>query len=401
MVDYFTDYLSSGDWPDGTLDPVRWPDVRPSDATPVITAGQLELTVEPGQPGVFAVKSATAYNGPYYGLVAPGDGVTVQVDMSGANVSTRSADLTILFSYVDLSINAVVAPFAQMYISRASTRKLALEYWDGASLDGYLELTYSPVTHAWLRMRLDALGVLVFESSPDGIAWAEMLRGPTFPIAPALVDISVSGDGGTARLSSLQISSTTPSGGNEVGGGGGTAPAAPPKDAYVPIADPADDPPTPASPRTPDKNKLVPAATKTCKSILDLVREFQAATGYAVRITGTSSVELVNPNAPLPSMFRNGHGHEYYSETEEALASSSKVLRLLSGTMDLQASASITADDVGIVTSNWRIPQRLPFPNLPPAPVKRVGYTFSPQGFRAGIEFAYESVPIEVRRVDG
>jgi len=191
----------------------------------------------------------------------------------------------------------------------------------------------------------------------------------------------------TGAKSKVQLPTPAP-------GSGGDGDGAPAADSP---SDSATD--TPASTKTPSATNPADAKEKTCSTVLDLIREFQAKSGYAVRIVGASSIELVDPNQSLPAGFVNGQAHRYFSETEQDLAADSRTLRLNAGLMDLNATGELVADDVGIVTSGWLIPRRLPFPGLGVAPVKAVRYSFTPDGFRASVEFAFEDVPLAARRI--
>lgn len=195
----------------------------------------------------------------------------------------------------------------------------------------------------------------------------------------------------TGAKSKVQLPDPVPGDGSGGDGGSGAPPADLPGDS-TPID-------TPPSTSIPNATNPADAKDKSCSTVLDLIREFQAQSGYAVRITGASSIALVDPNQALPPGFVNGQAHRYFTETEQDLAADSKTLRLNAGSMDLNATGALLNDDIAIVTSGWLIPRRLPFPGLGVAPVKAVRYSFTPEGFRASVEFAFEDVPLEARRI--
>jgi sugar lactone lactonase YvrE len=158
-----------------------------------------------------------------------------------------------------------------------------------------------------------------------------------------------------------------------------------------PPYDTADDPPydIPDAPAVPE-----PA----CASILQLIQEFSAATRRAVRLTGPATITMVDPIAALPAGWTQLDADAIYHSTTHALKAGEKVLSLLAGDLALSATAALVADDVRLLTSGWRIPDRLPVYGLHPAPVQRITYTFSPQGCTASVEFAFHSVPLALRR---
>lgn len=152
---------------------------------------------------------------------------------------------------------------------------------------------------------------------------------------------------------------------------------------YVPIADPV----------VPAKDK-----TLTTTTLLDLIREFSAAIRRPVRIVGASTIEVADVSDPMPPGWTVAGARGYYSKTTQQVSASAKVLSLNKGNQNLSASASMVADDVKIITSGHKIVQRLPFPGLGSAPVKRVSYTFTPSGFRCDVDFNFPATPIQVRR---
>jgi hypothetical protein len=138
--------------------------------------------------------------------------------------------------------------------------------------------------------------------------------------------------------------------------------------------------------------------TATCSSLLDLIRQFQTDTKSVVRIIDDHTIAFVDPKEPLPTGFDASNGEDYYTAWEQDLASTTKVLLLQSGRLDLTASATLENDDVAIVTSGYQIPGRLPFPGLKPAPANGITYTFTPEGFTSSVTFVYPDPPVQVRR---
>lgn len=135
-----------------------------------------------------------------------------------------------------------------------------------------------------------------------------------------------------------------------------------------------------------------------CSSVLDLIREFSGLVRRAVRITGPSSISMVDPNAPLPAGYTADDAAGMYHQTQQQLSAGTVVLSLLAGKLGLALSADLVSDDARILTSGWRIPDRLPVYTIAPTAVQRVNYQFTPRGFQASLEFRAASVPLSVRR---
>ena len=147
-------------------------------------------------------------------------------------------------------------------------------------------------------------------------------------------------------------------------------------------------------------NQIVPAETDDGSStLLDLVRAFSTAVHRAVRITGPTTIEMVDPSVPLPPGWANTDAAGMYTTTVRSAAASTQVLSVRAGDVKVDASAQVKANDMRIVLSSWRIPNRLPVYGLPAAPVQRITYTFSPTGFEASVDFHFAAVPIEARRI--
>jgi hypothetical protein len=133
-------------------------------------------------------------------------------------------------------------------------------------------------------------------------------------------------------------------------------------------------------------------------TLLNLVRAFSSAVRRAVRITGPTTIEMVDPATPLPAGWAAADAKSLYHSASTANAATDVVLSTSAGAVTVTGSADLVADDVRLVRSTWRIPDRLPFYGLPPSPVQRVTLTFTPQGFRASVDFHFAAVPFAARR---
>lgn len=153
----------------------------------------------------------------------------------------------------------------------------------------------------------------------------------------------------------------------------------------------------------PDKYKpdaVVKAETESGSStLLDQVRQFSSIVKRAVRITGSHTIEMVDPAVPLPAGWANADAGSLYTTTLRTAAAEEKVLSIRAGDVKVSGGAHVKTDDVRIVKSTWRIPDRLPVFGLPAAPVKSITHTFSPTGYDSSVEFHFGGVPIEARRI--
>lgn len=148
-----------------------------------------------------------------------------------------------------------------------------------------------------------------------------------------------------------------------------------------------------------DPNATMPAVPDSgSATLLDLVRAFSIKARRAVRITGPTTISMVDPSTPLPTGWTAGDADGLYSTSRRSADVSTGSVTAAGAVITLSASADLVADDVRLVTSSWRLPDRLPVVDLPPAPVKRVTYTFSPDGFRASVEFHYPVAPAAATR---
>lgn len=139
------------------------------------------------------------------------------------------------------------------------------------------------------------------------------------------------------------------------------------------------------------------AVTRTPKNpgqatILALVREFSSSpspvghgVGRAIRITGPTTIAMVDPAASNSLLATSAD--TLYSSASTARAASIKALAVLHGTVTTSASATLTTNDVALLLSGWRIPDRLPVRGIGLRPVKSVQMTFTPDNFTADVTF--------------
>lgn len=120
-------------------------------------------------------------------------------------------------------------------------------------------------------------------------------------------------------------------------------------------------------------------------TVLALVREFSAQVKRAVRITGPTSIEMVDPAAINDLL--SVDADVIYSSATTQTAADAKALAVLGGPTTTAASAVIVSDDVALLLSGWRIPDRLPVRGMDAAPVKAVRMDFTPDRFTASVEF--------------
>lgn len=156
-------------------------------------------------------------------------------------------------------------------------------------------------------------------------------------------------------------------------------------------------PPAPAiwnPPEGPDPLGSQDASASGKSTLLELVRTFSAAVNQAVRIVGPLTIEMVDPNLPLPDGWSDDDAGDLYVSATRSVNANTKVLSVRSGNVSLTASAQWKADDVRLLRSTWRLPDRLPVYGLPAAPVQRISYTFGPNGYSASLDFHYHDVPL-------
>jgi hypothetical protein len=132
-------------------------------------------------------------------------------------------------------------------------------------------------------------------------------------------------------------------------------------------------------------------------TILALVREFSSSTkidkngvnvggvGRAIRITGPREITMVDPAAPNDLLTIDPDA--LYSAASTSRATTTKALAVLSGAVQVTATASLKTNDVSILVSGWQIPDRLPVRGIGLKPVKSVQMTFTPHTFACGVTF--------------
>lgn len=384
----------------------------------------------------------------WYPSVAYGAGLFVAVKY-GSDVALTSPDgITWTSRTMPLRNWRSVTYGNGVFVAVASNSTVAATSPDGIT---WTERTL-PVSATWVEVAYGnglfvattASGGTIYATSPDGITWTQR----TFPVASyiylvtyaagvfvavrwSIADVATSADAITWTTHTVPVAE--PDGFYDITYGDGqfvavvyrSAIAATSPDGITwtqrtlpanvdwvsvacqpsaPPPDPEPDDPTAQTPRTPrtlDPDATVPARSKTCTNLLDMIREFSTAVKGAVRIVSGSTIEMVDPDEPLPTGWAADDGDECYSRTTQTVSANTKVLRLSNGYMDLAVSADIVTNDAGLLTGGFRIPGRLPGPHLPygldPAPVSRVSYTLTPTQFSASVDLFYPDTPLIVR----
>lgn len=258
--------------------------------------------------------------------------------------------------------------FARFQINRAGSGVSTWAYV-GATGGSYRSGTfaYDPTAHAYLRLRKvnnpGGLAGIEFAASPDGTTWTQFF-GPsaeTVDLAMGPVKLNLFGIC-TARL----VPAETPT------------PDVP--DWFDPTPDPA------------------PAEdTSGCSTILDLIREFSAAVRRAVRITGPRSIAMVDPNEPLPTgwRYRPDEAPDMFSTHSRQYTAGATVLTLNAGALALTGDGGFQTDDIRLLASDWRIPQRLPVygGDLAPAAVSSCTMTFTPAAHTCAVTYQFPTTP--------
>lgn len=171
-----------------------------------------------------------------------------------------------------------------------------------------------------------------------------------------------------------------------------------PPDDPPPDVNPLDVPPYDVSP-TPYVPPNIPAVPDaSCATLLELAQQFSGQVRRAIRVTGPRRIEMVDAVAPLPDGITQADAPKLYYTATRGLTAGAPALSLNAGALALTSDASFSDNDIQLLVSGWRIPDRLPVHKLHPAPVMRVTYDFSPEQFNASVEFAHHSIPLEVRR---
>lgn len=245
---------------------------------------------------------------------------------------------------------------------------------DGTYTEGP-DITYSTTAHRFLQFR-QAAGLIHWEASPDGATWTSLWTASgtiTVPVRPFF------GDGWAASL--LSVNATSAPGPGDPG--------------YDPVGtQPADVPDN----FTPDATVPAEPTPPECRTLLSLVQEFSALVKRAVRITGPNSIEMVDPNAPLPAGWYIEDAAEMFTTTEHAIQAGAEGVSYAYEDLEMTASATLIRDDVRLLASTWRIPDRVPAYELQAGPVKRITHTFTPKDYTASIEYHVPTVPLTARR---
>ncbi len=161
------------------------------------------------------------------------------------------------------------------------------------------------------------------------------------------------------------------------------------------------DPDAEAPPSGTDPDTLPPGSPlpePTCATVLDLIREFSSLVKRPVRITGPSTIEMVDINTPLPTGWTVADADDLYHTASHELTAGAKVLSLDSGLLSLAVAADLVTNDIRLLTSDWQLPHQLPIFGLVAGLVARVSFTASPTAFRASVTFAVQPVPLAARR---
>lgn len=160
--------------------------------------------------------------------------------------------------------------------------------------------------------------------------------------------------------------------------------------------------PVPVVTPTPGTGSPVPPSTDTTNSasLLALIREFSSTVQRPVRITSPTSIEMVNPAAPLPSGWTQSEAAALYSSTTRDLKAGVPKLSMKPEDLALLVvGATFKTNDARLLISGWQIPGPLPVFGLSsPAPVQRISLSFTPKSFSASVEFYVGTVPDSLRR---
>jgi hypothetical protein len=158
-----------------------------------------------------------------------------------------------------------------------------------------------------------------------------------------------------------------------------------------------DDPTDPNDVVVPSTDIKIPGvgtigATANSATVLALVREFSASVGKkfpqlrsGVRITGPSTISMVNPNAT--NTLLSVSADDLYSSASTTKGATTKALSVLRGTVTTAAGATFKTNDASILLSGWQIPDRLPCRGIGNKPVKSVNMTFTPTTFTCDVTF--------------
>lgn len=291
-----------------------------------------------------------------------------------------------------LSILALVGPSYSaggiLFIDRYAGANTISYSWDGPGYTFSYGQGYNASSMAWLRISkvsYSGRSLIEFSASPDGTIWTPLtdptLDDPSMNYDLSDVEITINSGGGAVATQMDAFSSTTPIG-----------PASTDDPLDSPPYDITDGPYVPAD---------VPVATAGCATLLELIQQFSGQVRRAVRITGPRRIRMVDVAAPLPDGWTQADAPDLYHTSTRGLATSAPTFSHLvvrANKLALTSSAEFVTDDIRVITSDYRIPDRLPVPFLHPAPVMRVTYTFGTEHFSASVEFAHHKVPLGALR---
>lgn len=168
---------------------------------------------------------------------------------------------------------------------------------------------------------------------------------------------------------------------------------APPDYPNPPGYDPGLGPPIEYFP-DPDPGARVPMSGPGSAMLIDLVRQFSGAVHQPVRLTGPTNIAMVKTNVTdLPSGWTASEAADIYHSSSTTVRVGAETLYAERGDVIRDASAQLVADDVRILRSGWQCPGYLPVLDLGSAPAARWRYSFTPDGFRANIDFMFPLAP--------
>ncbi|WP_455360019.1 hypothetical protein [Streptomyces sp. SYSU K21746] len=161
--------LLQDNFDDGVLDPVKW---SQSYGDPLEAGGRARV---PCTTGYAAYRSASIYT-----LTGGQVAMRAYAPAAGGGATTAACSILVLSS-----VGGTDAGFLIDTAQNAMGLYLRIGYADG----GALFPAYDPVAHAWLRLR-EGGGTLLWETSPDGLAWTTRRTAAT-PAWAAGSDLSL------------------------------------------------------------------------------------------------------------------------------------------------------------------------------------------------------------------
>lgn len=152
-----------------TLDTTKW---TPSSANISVISGQLNITNPAGSTVYSQLYSGPSFHYSYYDLTE--SAVAIQLVSAGnqALASLECYPLYLTDETYDASPDKLF-----WYVNQG---QIAAYQWVNGVQTRLAGATYSPVTHAWLRIR-ETAGTVYFETSPNGDSWASFASTPDIP----------------------------------------------------------------------------------------------------------------------------------------------------------------------------------------------------------------------------